>query len=147
MTPATALPKLALSFAALGFVAAALPSAPAFGQYYYNTDCPNGYYYDPTYGCQPSAQSYAPPAYGYSAPDYDYGDTAPDYGYGYNQGYSYYPGYAYPGVGFGFAFGGGERFHHRSGGFGSSSPGVVSGGSATGGSHPHEHHGAEHRKQ
>ena len=111
---ATMRPGKILAMAALGVVLAfAKPFTQISAQIYYQ--CPDGYYYDPTYGCLPISYYYGPPAYIY-----------PGLGFGFFYGGNWGHGGGYARGGGGFAHGGGHPG-------GSGHPG--GGGHACGGGH------------
>jgi hypothetical protein len=72
------------------------------------TPHPDGYYYDPAYGCEPLSYFYGPPTYVY--PDYGFGFF---YGGGWGRGgHGFGHGGGHPGGGFhGGVHGGGGGFH------------------------------------
>lgn len=99
MRQAKILPSAALFIGGIGLViAVSVISECASAQTYYQ--CPDGYYYDPVYGCEPLSYFYGPPTYVY--PDTGFGFF---YGGGWGHGFRY--GGSHPsGVGH---FGGGGR--------------------------------------
>ena len=114
--------KILLCLAA-GFALFAMQSAHLSAQIYYQ--CPDGYYYDPNYGCLPLSYFYGPPTY-----------ILPFAGFGFFYGGNWGRGGGYPHGGGGFAHGGG---HPGGGGHfaaGSGHPGG-GGGHAGGGGHGH----------
>ncbi len=107
MRQAKILPRPALFIGCVGLVIAVLvTSEHVSAQYYYQ--CPDGYYYDPVYGCEPLSYFYGPPTYVY--PDIGFGFF---YGGGWGRGVAH--GGGHPGGG-GHPDGGG----HSGGGGGHS---------------------------
>ena len=85
------LPTSALFIGCIGLVIAlSLISERVSSQTYYQ--CPDGYYYDPVYGCEPLSYFYGPPTYVY--PDNGFGFF---YGGGWGRGFSH--GGGHPGGG------------------------------------------------
>jgi hypothetical protein len=114
MRQAKILPSAALFIGGIGLViAVSVISESASAQTYFQ--CPDGYYYDPAYGCEPLSYFYGPPTYAY-----------PDTGFGFLYG---------GGWGRGFRYGG-----HPAGGGHPGGGGHVGGGAGHGGGGGHGRH-------
>ena len=110
MRQAKILPRSALFIGGIALIVFSAVSERVSAQAYYY-QCPDGYYYDPVYGCEPLSYFYGPPTYVY--PDSGFGFF---YGGGWGRGFgrggghpggAHFGGGGHPGGGSGHAGGGG----------------------------------------
>jgi len=95
MRQAKILPRATFFIAHISLIIAILLiSERVSAQTYYQ--CPDGYYYDPVYGCEPLSYFYGPPTYVY--PDNGFGFF---YGGGWGRGFGYRGGHPAGGAHFG----------------------------------------------